>query len=146
MRYPAQSRKRGNCLVEFSFLAPWYIFLFAGAFDFGICSYALVTAQNAARMAAAYCSTNSTTATDSVKACTYALDQLRGLPNVGSGVTSCSGSPVTVTAGKVTGPDGVTNGSAAVSVTYATPALIPLPGIFSGQISITRTVTMRIQL
>ncbi|HVW11195.1 MAG TPA: TadE family protein, partial [Bryobacteraceae bacterium] len=77
---------------------PWYVFLFVGTFDFGFYAYSLIATQSAARVAALYCSTSSSTATDSTTACSYALDQLRNLPNVGYSVSTCNGSPLTVTA------------------------------------------------
>jgi Flp pilus assembly protein TadG len=78
--------RRGNSLIEFSLLFPWYIFLFAGIFDFGFYAYALIATQSAARVAAVYCSASSSTASDSATACGYALDQLSGMPNVGPGL------------------------------------------------------------
>ena len=93
------ANRRGNNLIEFSFIVPWYIFLFVGTFDYGFFAYSLISTQNAARVGAYYCSTNSSTKSDATTACGYALDQLRNMPNVGSGVTTCGGSsPVTVTA------------------------------------------------
>ena len=137
--------RRGNNLIEFSFLVPWYIFLFVGTFDYGFFAYSLISTQSAARTGAYYCATNSSTQSDSTTACGYALDQLRSLPNVGSGVTTCGGSsPVTVTAtATASGPDG--NPATTVSVTYTSPQLIPIPGIFPGQITITRTLQMRLR-
>ncbi len=137
--------RRGNNLIEFTFLVPWYIFLFAGAYDMGIYSYALIGVQSAARVGALVCSTSSSTCTSASIPCGYALDSLRGLPNVGSGTTVCNGSPVTVSASYVTGPDGATNGAAQVSVSYTTPNLVPIPGILPGTYTATRTVTMRLR-
>ena len=139
-------KSRGNILLEFSFLLPWYVFLFVGAFDTGFYVYALMATQGAAREAALYCAASSTTASDSTTACAYALDQLRGLPNIGFGMSSCSASPLVVSASLVTGassPDG-TN-AAQVSVAYTSPQLIPIPGIFPGQLTFTRQVVMRIR-
>src|SRR5258708_3959866 len=87
-------KNRGNMLVEFAFLMPWYVFLFVGAFDTGFYVYALMTTQGAAREAALYCSSSSSTATDSTTACGYALDQLRGLPNIGMALSTCSSAPL----------------------------------------------------
>src|SRR3954451_22038539 len=98
--------RRGANAIEFALLCPWYIFLFVGAIDFGFYSYALISTQNAARVGAMYCAASSSAAADSVTPCSYALDQLRGLPNVGAGVTTCAATPVVVTASLVTGPDG----------------------------------------
>jgi Flp pilus assembly protein TadG len=46
------NRRAGNSIVEFSLMAPWILFLFAGAFDWGFYAYALISVQNAARVAA----------------------------------------------------------------------------------------------
>lgn len=141
--------RRGTSIIEFSLLMPWYVFLFVGAFDFGFYSYALIATQTAADVAALYCATSSSTVSDSTTACGYALDQLRNMPNVGSGLTTCgsssvtSAAPVAVTASSVTGPD--TFPAASVSVVYMTPQLIPIPGLLPGQLTITRTVKMPMQ-
>jgi Flp pilus assembly protein TadG len=135
--------RRGNAIIEFSLLMPWYIFLFVGTFDFGFYSYSLIASESAARVAAMYCATNSTTATDSTTACSYALDQLRNLPNIGYSQTTCTGSPITVTASTWTGPD--SNSGTSVLVTYTTPQLIPIPGILPGQLTINRTVKMALR-
>ena len=172
--------------MEFAFFLPFLIFLFVGAFDWGFYNWALISTENAARVAVLYTSGSSSTAGDSVGACTYALAELADAPNVagtpaipgggtggasggssggsgslggasggsghssgssgsgGSGtITTCSGPPVTVTATSVSGPDGST--ASQVSVTYQTPVLIPIPGLLTGQISITRTVQMRVK-
>ena len=112
-------RRAGNAIIEFSFFMPLYVFLFVGTFDCGFFGYSLIAAQSAARVAALYCATNSTTATDSTTACGYALDQLRNLPNIGSGTTTCNSAPLVVTASAVAGPDG--NAATSVLVTYTTP-------------------------
>src|SRR5439155_9554205 len=103
MRTPGTERRRGSSILEFSFLLPWYVFLFVGTFDFGFYTYALMSAQSAVRVAAIYCSGSDTAASDAVTACGYALDQLRGMPNVGNSLSACSGNPLTVTASLVSG-------------------------------------------
>src|SRR5665213_597431 len=100
-----QRFRRGNSIIEFTILAPWYIFLFIGAFDMGIYGYALISVQSAARIAALYCSASASTASDSTTACSYALGQLRDLPDIPAALTTCSAAPLTVTAVAVTGPD-----------------------------------------
>ncbi len=134
---------RGSSIVEFSLLVPWYIFLFAGAFDYGFFSYSLIAAQNAARVSAMFCSASASAAVDSATACSYSLDQLRNMPNVGTGLSTCSASPLTVTASAVTGPDGAA--AASVTVTYTTPQLIPIPGLIPGQLTVSRTVQMKLR-
>lgn len=132
---------------------PWVLFLFVGAFDWGFYSWALVSTENAARVAAMYTSSNMGTVADSAGACSYALAELAYAPNVAanprinsttppSGGSACSGA-VTVVASAITGPDG--SAASQVSVTYQTPRLVPIPGLLPGQISITRVVQMRVR-
>jgi hypothetical protein len=131
-------------MIEFALILPWYIFLFVGAFDYGFFSYGLIATQTAARVTAMYCSASSSRAGNCTNACGYALDQLRNMPNVGSGTTTCTGAPVVVTASPLSGagsPDG-TN-AATVTVTYTTPQLIPIPGLLPGILTISRTATMK---
>lgn len=149
--------RQGQSIVEFSFIASWYVFLFVGAFDIGFFVYSLNATQTAARQGAIYCSnsfsaqcSDSTTSTQ----CNYALDQLKLLPNMGSSVTTCGTStsvtasaPVAVTTtsplSAASSPDGQANSSVGVTVVYLTPQLIPIPGLLPGQLTITRTVKMR---
>jgi Flp pilus assembly protein TadG len=136
------SRERGHAVVEVAFLAPWIFFLFAGVFDFGFFAYAFISTENAARVAALYTSSGTDFAADSAGACGYVLDELRPMINVGSAVTSCSGSsPVGVTASAFTDADG--DLGTKVSVTYQTVQLFPIPGV-AGKMSITRTVQMKV--
>ena len=144
MRVPSKlpARERGHAVLETALLLPWVLFLFVGAFDFGFYNYALISTQNAARVAAWYTSQTKTTATDAATACTYALAELQALPNVGTSVTTCNASPVVVTATQVTGVDNAE--AAQVSVTYTSPQLIPIPGALPGQYTFDRTVQMRL--
>ena len=140
-----RSRERGNSIIEFSLMTPWLIFMFIGAMDWGFYAYGLIATEAAARVACLYTSSSSANVTDSTTACTYALDQLRRMPNVGTSLSTCSSAPVTVTATSVTGPDG--NAAAQVSVVYVTPVFIPMMG--SGlpkQVTITRTIQMRVMM
>jgi Flp pilus assembly protein TadG len=156
-RFRRCRRQRGSNLIEFSLIVPWYIFLFVGALDSGFFAYSLIASQTAAREGALYCSTSAATcSSDSAMStqCLYALDQLRMLPNVGSSLGSCgtgttvtSTLPVAVSTASLTNattpasPDG--NPCTSVTVVYMTPQLIPIPGLFPGQVTITRTVKMR---
>ncbi len=134
--------RRGNNIIEFALIAPWYLFLAVGAFDMGVYNYSLIGVQNAARTVALYCSASSTTCSSGTAPCLYALDQLRDLPNVGSGVTTCANpSPVAVSVTYVSGPD--SNTAAQVTVSYTSPTLIPLPKSLPSQYTASRTVTMR---
>ena len=131
-------------------MLPWYIFLFAGAFDYGFFNYSLIAVQTAATVGATYTATSTATVADATTACSYALEQLRNMPNVGSGLTTCgtgptvtSSAPVAVTAVAVTGPDG--DPASSVTIVYLTPQLIPIPGLLPGQLTINRTVKMRLR-
>ena len=149
-------QERGNSIIEFSLLMPWLIFLFIGAMDWGFYAYSLIATEAAARVACLYASASATAladaqSTSSTSSCSYALDQLRKMPNVGTAMSTCasgsavsSGSPVGVSTTSVTGPDG--NPAAQVSVTYVTPVFVPMAG--SGlpkQVTITRTIQMRMR-
>jgi Flp pilus assembly protein TadG len=133
-------KRKGTAMLEVSMMLPLVAFLFMGAFDMGYYTFALISVQDAARVAALYTSTDSTTATDSAKACTYVINELKTLPNVGNSVTTCNGTPLTVTAQQVTGAGG-TNGSL-VSVTYQSTYVFPIPGILANQFTWTRTAKM----
>jgi len=137
--------RKGQSLIEFSLLVPWYLFLFMGIFDFGFYGYALVSLEDGVRVAALNASQNSTLAANSTTACTYVLGSLTGLPNIGSSVTTCSASPLVVTAtyGATSGPDG--GPETTVSATYTTPQLIPIPSVFPGRFTVTRALQMRVK-
>jgi len=141
--------ERGNSIIEFSLMTPWLIFLFIGAMDWGFYANALIATEAAARVACLYTASSSSTVTDSSTACTYALEQLRRMSNVGTGMSTCasgsavsSSAPVGVSATSVTGPDG--NPAAQVSVTYLTPVFMPMMGQLPKQLTITRTIQMRV--
>jgi len=138
------SGRRGSSMIEFALMMPWYAFLFVGVYDFGFYSYGLIATQSAARVAALYCSGSSSLAANcSTQSCSYALDSLRNMPNVGTGVTTCASSPLVVTSSMVTSVDGANASS--VAVAYTTPSLIPIPGLLPGAVTITRTVIMKVQ-
>lgn len=179
----AVSKSNGHAVLELAFFMPYLLFLFVGVYDWGFYSWALISTENAARVAALYTSTSSGTAADSAGACTIASAEMADAPNVagspgvsgstlkgggsggslggvsgsqgvntpntasgtGSGnLATCSAPPLTVTATSVpSGADG--SPASQVSVTYQTPALIPIPGLLTGQISITRVVQMKIR-
>jgi Flp pilus assembly protein TadG len=179
-----RSRRSGHSVLEFAFFLPFLLFLFVGAFDWGFYSWALISTENAARVAALYTSGSSTTAADSAGACNIATAEMADAPNVaanpgvsgttlkgggsagslgsgggsggggnnqnsggsgGSGnLATCSAPPLTVTATSISsGADGAA--ASQVSITYQTPVLIPIPGLLTGQISITRVVQMKVR-
>ncbi len=138
-------KRKGSSLIEFSLLMPWYFFLFVGVYDFGFYSYSLIALEDGVRVAAVNASQNSTFAADSVTACTYVLGSLVNLPNIGTAVTTCAASPITVTAtyGAASGPDG--GPMTTVTAVYTSPQLIPIPSLLSGQTTTTRIVKMRVR-
>jgi Flp pilus assembly protein TadG len=136
--------RRGNSLIEFSFLLPWYVFLFVGSFDLGMYSYSLVALEEGVRMGAMYASQTTSTASNSATAGTYVLGSIKGLPNIGTSVTTTSAAPIVVTAALTnSGPDGAA--ATTVTAVYTTPTLIPIPGILPGSLTITRSVEMKVQ-
>ncbi len=135
-------RSRGSAVVELSLLAPWIFFLFVGALDMGFYSYSLIAVENAVRVAGEYTASSSTVAADSSGACTRALNELAMVANLGN-PSNCNAAPVIVTAQSVTGPD--SKPASQVSITYRSSNLIPIPGLLTGSLNITRTVQMRVQ-
>jgi Flp pilus assembly protein TadG len=133
-------------MVEFALLMPWYVFLFVGAYDFGFYCYGMIATENAARVAALYCSGSSSLASNcdaTYAACNYALDQLRYMPNVGNSMAAPCAAPVVVTTSLVTSVD--STDAAQVTVAYTTPALIPIPGLLPGTLTISRTAVFKVQ-
>lgn len=137
-----QSQK-GHAVIEMALFAPWFFFLFIGALDLGFYSYALITTQSAARVAAEYTSGSSSTKSDATTACTIALRIMKTLPNVGTSMASCNGAPVKVTAVSGTATDGTTD--SVVSVTYTSQHMIPIPGLLENQLIVTRIVKMPVR-
>jgi Flp pilus assembly protein TadG len=135
--------QRGHAFLELALFAPWVFFLFIGAFDWGFYAYALISTESAARVAAEYSSASLATASNSEGACTAALGVMSKLPNVGTSTTSCGSAPVTVTAVLTLGSDGEQASKA--SVTYRSLILIPIPGLLTNQLNVTRSVTMRLR-
>lgn len=109
----------------------------------GFYTYALTAMQNAARSAALYTSSSSSTATDATTSCSaYVLPEMQYLPNTSS-LTVCTALPLIVTATSVTGPDSAS--ASKVTVEYQSPQLVPIPGLLASQITFYRSVTMRIK-
>jgi Flp pilus assembly protein TadG len=134
--------EKGSALIELSLLAPWILFLFVGIVDMGFYSYALISVENAARVAAEYTSQTSSAAADKATACTMVRAELASLPNVAN-LSNCDATPLIVTADSVTGPDNST--ATSVSVTYQGVGLIPIPGLLIGRLNVTRNVQMRVR-
>lgn len=126
-------------------MTPWIFLLFLGVFDFGFYAYAAICTANAARVAVLYTSSSPDTAADANRACYYALEELRRLPNVGAGVTTCASLPVQVAATAVPAGSAVDGAPASrVSVTYQTIPMFPIPGLM-GRMTLTRTAEMRVK-
>lgn len=164
-----RDRRKGSAIVEASFMMPWLAFLFVGILDFGFYAYSAICTQNAARAAAIATSASITSQTNS-NACTAALGELKGLPNM-IGVATCQTSSGSITnadpvAASVTTlsctstpkcadctaavcgtppiPPTVWPTSAQAVVTYQTMPMIPIPGVLMGQLTLTRVAEMRI--
>jgi Flp pilus assembly protein TadG len=150
MKNSRRWRCRGGSVLEMAFFLPWLIFLFVGAFDWGYYAHALISTENAARIAGNYASWDSAQATDTPNVCLFAVEELRIAPNIAASGQACgSGQPVNVSAALLTSsstppsPDG--QPAATVSVTYTTTQLIPIPGLLRSQTTLYRTVTMRLR-
>jgi len=137
-----KKQERGNAVIEVSLLAPWILFLLVGVLDFGFYSYAAITTENAARIAAQYGAAGASTAGDSAGACPYVLQEALALPGINSSM-NCQSLPLVVTVTPVTGPDGTA--ASLASVTYQTIPMIPIPGILQGQLTLTRSVEMKVR-
>ena len=98
MKQSRRTKCRGGSALEMALFMPWMIFLFVGAFDWGYYAHALISTENAARVAGMFASTDATNATDSTNVCLFALEELRIVPNISS-TTTCggTGSPVSNT-------------------------------------------------
>jgi len=167
MRVRKKRGESGNSIVEVALLAPWIFFLFVGIIDLGFYTYAVICTENAARAAALQTASGSG-AQSPKDACTVAWDELKGLPNVAGTTKSCDALPVVVTqttlctqatvkpskiictdpgpctdCGSTTDPTGQA-ASSRVTVQYQSIPLVPIPGLLTGQTTITRIAEMRI--
>ena len=131
--------RRGGSVLEMALLMPWFVFLFVGAYDWGFYAHALISTESAARVAALYLASGPAS---SSQACTYALEELRIVANVGSSVTTCSALPVIVTSSCTTT---ASLSTAQVAVTYQTLSLIPIPLLLESQATFYRVVQMPMQ-
>lgn len=137
---PDPKRRRGHAALEFALLSPWIFYLFFGTLDLGFYSYALISTENSARVAAQYTSKVPGKLEDAAGACTYVLAELSGMGNVHN-LTSCTALPLIVSVTAVKDFDGADASS--VAVTYQTAPLIPIPGL-RGRLTVTRVVQMRV--
>jgi Flp pilus assembly protein TadG len=161
-----KTRERGQAMVEVTLMAPWIFFLFIGITDVGFYSYAAICTQNAARAAAVQTAQSVGKQTNPI-ACAAALNELNLLPNV-VGLTSptgCGALPVIVVRKTLCGastPNTITcsalptsptcadclqspkAASSQVAVTYQSRLFVPIPGILTNQLNLTRVVESRI--
>jgi Flp pilus assembly protein TadG len=148
-----KAREKGNAIMEFALIAPLLFPLFLVIFDFGLYAYGFISVQNAARVAALRNSGGVESAGDQASACSMAIEELRGMPNVGASFTStCTGAPVSVTAVLLCPTSTNCSGDSAsvdsypaakVTVTYSVPDLFRFP-LIAPQ-SITRSSQMRMR-
>jgi Flp pilus assembly protein TadG len=148
-----RTREKGNAIMEFALIAPLLFPLILVIFDFGLYAYGFISVQNAARVAVLRNSGGVESAADQAGACTMAIEELRGMPNIGTSFSSsCAGAPVSVTAvllcPTITNCSGSTasidsHPAAQVTVTYSVPDLFRFPLIAPR--SITRSSQMRMR-
>jgi hypothetical protein len=149
-------------------MTPWIFFLFVGVFDMGFYSYMAICVENAARAAATQTATASGAVYQSnTMACTAALNELSFIPNV-AGLASCGALPVIVTRTtlcdqtKVEDPTNIVceapcgrnsgcgadatgkSASSQVAVQFQSDLFVPIPGVLTGQLNLTRVAEMRI--
>ena len=162
-------REGGNSIVEVALLSPWIFFLFVGIFDMGFYTYAAICTENAARAAATQTAASvGANMQSNSNACDGAWDELKGLPNVAGITKNCAQLPVIVTQTTLCtqatvqpssiactnpGPCADCNNatdplgraaSSRVAVQYQSIPMVPIPGILTNRLTITRIVEMRI--
>ena len=137
-------------MVEATLLCPWIFFIFVGAFDVGFYVNALIATENAVRTAGLYYASSPKTASDAAKSCYYALEILRTQANVRTQGKACASSPaavnqstpVALTVSSIpSGPDG--QPATAVTVTYQTMPLIPIPLLITRQLTVSRSAEFK---
>jgi len=158
------TRERGQAVLEVTLLAPWIYFLFVGVLDAGFYSYAAITTESAARVAANQIAKSTGFGST---ACDLVVPEMNLLPNVKNATTPCASgttvspaTPIGVCVGTLSktasAPCGgtpvqcadcaldTTATSAQVAVTYQTPPMVNIPGILTNQLTLRRFVEMRI--
>jgi len=163
MRVRRKRGESGSSIVEVALLAPWIFFLFVGVFDMGFYSYAIICTENAARAAAIQTAANPLAQTDFI-ACNAVWKEMSFLPNVASiSPQDCTQLPVKVVRKTLctqanVAPNSITcdapgcadcgsdptAASSQVAVTYRSGIFVPIPGILTNQLTITRIGEMRI--
>lgn len=157
---PASSGRRGHAVIETALMAPWIFFLFVGALDFGFCAYALISVENAARVAAltlAQTTSSASSPTATSDACTLIKQELGSMANAVSFDSNCSSGVLVVKTSYVAAGSAADSSAAdcgasgcwpasSVTVTYQTVPLIPFPGFLkTNKLTITRTVQVGVR-
>jgi Flp pilus assembly protein TadG len=153
-------RERGQALIEVTLLFPWIFFLFVGVLDLGFYSYDSICTENAARIAALQTAVNPafTAAQLQTMACDAVKLEMQRVTNIYNLATTCGAAPLTVTQQTLTcpasvdasgnshppdcGPDPNTV-SSLVTVTYQSSVYVPIPGILTNQLNLTRLSEVR---
>ncbi len=148
MKNPCREARRGHAIVELSLMAPWIFFLFVGALDMGFYAYALITVQNAARVAAITTARSEGSAGNRQEACELVLREMERLPNVPDAADpntrlTCDDLPASVQVDALSDFDADGKLFSRVQVRYETVQLIPIPGLLTGKTTITRTAESR---
>jgi Flp pilus assembly protein TadG len=152
--------RRGNAIIEMTFMVPWLFFLFVGVLDFGFCAYALISVENAARVAAltlAQTTSSASSSTATAVACALVTQELGSMANYAQFNATCSSGVLVVTTSYVAAASAADSGAAdcgssgcwpasSVTVTYQTVPLIPFPGFLTtNRLTITRTVQVGVK-
>lgn len=136
---------KGHAVIELSLMMPWIFFLFVGALDFGFYSYALISVQNAARIAALNAGSSTASASAQASACYHVRNELSMMPNASAFNVACNTAPLVVTAVAFQDLDPTNPATASrVRVSYDTVQLIPIPGVVAGKMTISRTVEVKV--
>jgi len=153
MKVRRKRSESGSSIVEIALLAPWIFFLFVGVFDLGFYLYAASCTQNAARIGAIQTATNPALSTSQLQAmaCNAALLEMVQVPNTHT-ASSCNALPLIVTQQTLNnsttpacadcGID-ATGVSSLVTVTYRSGLFVPIPGLITNQMNLTRTSETR---
>jgi Flp pilus assembly protein TadG len=153
MRVRRKRSESGSSIVEIALLAPWIFFLFVGIFDLGFYLYAASCTQSAARIAAIQTATNPGLSSGQLQAmaCNAAMLEMVRVPNTHS-ITGCDVAPLTVTQQTLDkstpqpcadcGVDPISV-SSLVTVTYQSGLFVPIPGLLTNQLNLTRTSETR---
>ena len=170
MLNPRKQSQSGHAIIEMALLAPWIFFLFVGVFDMGFYFYSIICTENAARAAAIQTAANPLAQKDLI-ACNAVWKEMSFLPNVASISTpDCTQLPVKVVRRTLctqanVAPNSITceppvapllqatcadcgsdptAASSQVAVTYRSGIFVPIPGLLTNQLTITRIGEMRI--